>query len=230
MKPIAVIQNWEIETPGLLAELFDQQQVDYRLYHNYANDTLPEPSELEAAILLGCPISVNSYREHQFLTDLYSFTASAIRKELPLLGICYGGQLIADVLGAKVEPNRVKEIGLYTVSLTESGQQDSLFDGFEQTFEVFHWHGDTFKIPRGSELLVEGVDCKNQSFRKGNAVAVQFHLEVTEHDLAKWCDEYATELTELDKAKEQILTEFNEKKEKLATTNAKFVGNWLDSW
>lgn len=230
MKPIALIQNWEIETPGLLTEYLDQHQLAFKVYHNYADDRLPEPSELEAAVILGCPISINSYSEHVFLKNLYSFAAAAIRRDLPLLGICYGGQLIADVLGAKVEPNKVKEIGVYQVKLTEEGVADPIFKGFDQTFDVFHWHGDTFKIPRGAQFLAEGDDCRNQAFLKGNSVAIQFHLEVNETDLPKWCDEYKEEMIELGKSKEQVLAEYSGKRDALGEGNRMFLSNWLNTW
>jgi GMP synthase (glutamine-hydrolysing) len=76
-----------------------------------------------------------------------------------------------------VEANKVKEIGAMPVTLTEDGAADPLFGGFDREFPVFQWHGDTFRIPFGATWLAQSSDCKNQAFRKGNLVGVQFHLE-----------------------------------------------------
>jgi len=87
--------------------------------------------------------------------------------------------LLARAAGAEVRKNPVMEIGGYEVRLTDAGKKDTLFKNFPGTFPVFHWHGDTFDIPQGAELLVTGEKCKNQAFRYKNSVALQFHLEVT---------------------------------------------------
>ena len=72
---------------------------------------------------------------------------------------------------------------------------------------MFQWHGDTFVIPEGDALLAEGRDCRNQLFRRGNAVAVQFHNEVTAADADAWAVAYADELSDVGKTREQVVAE-----------------------
>ena len=99
--------------------------------------------------------------------------------DLPVLGICLGAQLLAKTLGARVYPNRVKEIGWYPIELTPAAADDPLFaQSGAQT--VFQWHGDTFDLPAGAVHLARSPLCENQAFRYGhNAYGLQFHIEMT---------------------------------------------------
>src|SRR5690606_32591469 len=102
----------------------------------------------------------------------------AILKGKRVIGICLGAQLIADVLGARVFPNKEKEIGWFPIELTEEGQKSPFFAGFNKTETVFHWHGDTFEIPKGAEHIASSKVCENQAFLFDHKVlGLQFHLE-----------------------------------------------------
>jgi len=91
---------------------------------------------------------MNVYEElrYPFLRDETHFLQAAAR-ELPVLGICLGAQLIAKAAGAAVTKNPVEELGWSTVSLTSAGLGDPLFCGLPATLPVFQWHGDTFAVP-----------------------------------------------------------------------------------
>ncbi len=112
----------------------------------------------------------------------------------PVLGICFGAQLLAKLLGAPVRRNPVTEIGTHPVRLTAAGRSDPLFQGFPKTFPAFQWHNDTFDIPPWGLQLAESRDCPNQGFRMGSAVGLQFHLEVTAPEALRWANAYPDEL------------------------------------
>jgi GMP synthase-like glutamine amidotransferase len=96
------------------------------------------------------------------------------------LGICLGAQLIADVLGARVTPNKHKEIGWFPVSLHEQASILRPFKHFTPDFTAFHWHGDTFSLPEGAVALGSSQACHTQGFMFGRRVmGLQFHLEST---------------------------------------------------
>jgi GMP synthase-like glutamine amidotransferase len=182
---------------------------------------------IAAVINLGCPHSVTDYYQNDSLKRLYAYVAQVVRAGKPYLGICFGAQMLAHLLGAKVEHNRVKEIGVYRVRLTPEGQADPLFAGFEESFEVFHWHAETFRVPFGAQLLIEGDDCRNQAFRKGNLVGLQFHLEAGLEDVARWCDEYRAELDEAGKTREEILGRFEPISESMRQSNYRLLDNFF---
>jgi len=204
MKPILIAQNCPAETAGTIIEYLNIRDLPYRIVHTYKNEALSDLDEVEAVINLGCPISVADYHEHEYLKTLYGMVCEVVRLDKPYLGICFGGQILARALGAKVGPNKVREIGTYRVSLTDAALDDPLFANFARDFPVFHWHADTFQVPFGAQHLAEGADCRNQAFRKGNAVALQFHLEVDPKEVPLWCDLYHAELTEIGLSKEEV--------------------------
>ncbi len=119
------------------------------------------------------------------------------------------------------------EIGGYEVRLTPRGLEGPALDGFPPTFPVFQWHGDTFEIPPGADLLVEGDDCLNQMFRKGNVRGIQFHLEVTHVEAGKWADQYASELKIFGKTRDEIVQECREREDEMGNLTGLLVRNFL---
>ncbi len=226
-KPICIVQNWEAESPGYLSTYLDENQLAYRVVANYGNEALPVADDIEALIILGTPISARSYRDHDNLVRLFALAAAAVRKDIPTLGICFGGQLLSRVLGADVVRNDVREIGLYKVQLTDAGRGDRLFAGLGPELDVFHWHADTFMIPDGATLLATSATCTNQAFRRNNAVAVQFHIEPTVDEVPHWCDAYTEELTEEGLTKDGIVSAYREKADQMKALSYRLMQNLL---
>ena len=143
------------------------------------------PSEADALIFMGGPMSANDdrfylHREIEYIRD-------AAKHGQMVLGVCLGAQLIAKALGARVYPNAVKEIGWAPVSFTPAAGSDPLFVGLQRAEMIFHWHGETFDLPRGAERLASSDACVNQAFRAGNRIyGLQFHLEVTPAMITEW--------------------------------------------
>jgi GMP synthase (glutamine-hydrolysing) len=109
---------------------------------------------------------------------------------VPFLGICLGGQLLADVLGAQVSANCCGEMGTLAVELTAQGRQDPLLTGVSSPFTTFQWHNDSFALPPAAELLAASAHCPHQAFRFGNnAYALQFHPEVNPAIVELWSRE-----------------------------------------
>ena len=109
-----------------------------------------------------------------------------LNSEKKVLGICLGSQLIADVLGAKVYPNKNKEIGWFPVFKNEF----SCFNCtryLEREIQSFHWHGETFDLPEGADRLYSSEATPNQGFAfKDNVIALQFHWEVKRENIEQW--------------------------------------------
>jgi GMP synthase-like glutamine amidotransferase len=228
MKPICIVQNWAPESPGFIVDYLKEHAVPYNVVRNYDGETLPDPANIEAAIVLGTPVSVRDYREHENLKKLFGFMSELVRRDMPTLGICFGGQMLARVLGAEVTRNEVREIGIYTASLSDEGAADPLFEGIDREFEVFHWHNDTFAVPFGGSLLATGATCRNQAFRKNRAVGIQFHIEPRPEEIPTWCDDYTSELIEEGLTKEKIVADYNARAETLKRTAYRLVQNFLE--
>ena len=142
--------------------------------------TLPDLNNIDLLIIMGGPMSVNDETRFPWLVEEKRFIKQVISAGKPVLGICLGAQLIANVMGAKVYPNKVKEIGWFPIeSVLEPGFSGEYFI-FPTKMTAFHWHGETFDLPKGAIHLACSKACENQGFQLGsNVIGLQFHLETT---------------------------------------------------
>jgi len=194
-----VVQNVELEGPGLLRNEMEKAgwSLDIRVMDRPGAVLPGALTGYNTLIILGGPMNVYEEEAYPYLRDVDLLIKEAVKKGLPVLGICLGGQLIAKSLGAPVTRNPVREIGWYKLRLTAEGLRSPLFNGLPEEFPVFQWHGDTFALPGGVSHLATTTGCANQSFSYGGtAFALQFHLEVTPEIINTWAEIYADELEE----------------------------------
>ena len=163
---LARIEDWARDRGHQISRtlLFDGQE-------------LPGMDEFDWLVIMGGPMNIYEEDKYSWLAGEKRFIRDAIASNKIVLGICLGGQLIADVLGGKVRRNLHKEIGWYSVKLTPEGQKSRIFNVLPNTFMALHWHGDTFEIPPEALRTAESEACANQAFALGKAVGLQFHLE-----------------------------------------------------
>jgi GMP synthase (glutamine-hydrolysing) len=188
MKKLLVLQHVAHELLGTLNPLL--KSAGFRLrYVNFARhpEARPNLDGYHGLVVLGGPMSVNDAVRLPHLTTEMKLIEEALRRDLLVLGICLGAQLIAKTLGATVYPNREKEIGWYDVSPTDKAEEDPLLGTFQETEKIFQWHGETFDIPKSTIHLAFSSLCANQAFRYGtNVYGLQFHLEVDEPMIYRW--------------------------------------------
>jgi GMP synthase (glutamine-hydrolysing) len=158
-------------------------------YVNFGRHPDAEPTldGYDGLVVLGGPMSAYDDDRLPHLKTEMKLIEAALQRNLPILGICLGAQLIARTLGARVYANHTKEIGWYNVHPSELAEDDPLFREFNEVEKIFQWHGDTFEIPCGAVHLATSLACANQAFRYENKVyAFQFHLEVDEPMITRW--------------------------------------------
>jgi GMP synthase-like glutamine amidotransferase len=222
------IQNCVTEDIGLYGTCLQDCGISYYVHRAYVGKAFPSADRFDVFIVGGTPVSIYDASGHDFLRREIVYLREVVKSEKPYLGICAGAQLLAGLLGAEVRRNPVMEIGSYVVRLTAAGRRSEFFRGFPEVFPVFQWHGDTFDIPVGAELLVTGIDCKNQAFSSGNSLGLQFHLEVVPQAASKWADEYRDELERVGKTKEQIVKECRGNGEQMGDLAGKLIRNFLN--
>ncbi len=144
-----------------------------------------------ALVILGGPASV--YGDHQYLKDEEKLIQSALARNIPILGICLGSQLLAKAAGGRVYKGSRKEIGWYPVELTDDGMND-IFKGLKKNITVFQWHGDTYDLPKNAVTLAKSELYPVQAFKVGSAVGIQFHVEVSKSMIMDWINQYKFEL------------------------------------
>lgn len=161
----------------------------------FRDETLPDIDSFEMLAVMGGPMNVHEYNDYPWLVGEKVFIKEAIDAGKKVIGVCLGAQLIADVLGGKITPNRQKEIGWHPVTLTEAGEDSNIFSSLPNKIDVFHWHGDTFSIPPGAIHLATSQACANQAFLYGNHVlGLQFHMEYSRQSIEKMLTHCADEL------------------------------------
>jgi GMP synthase (glutamine-hydrolysing) len=192
VKTVYVLQHVPHESLGSLADEFRSVGVSWREVNLYAEALTAPPwdwNDVAGLVVLGGPMNVDEVAEYPFLGREVSWLREAHGRELPVLGICLGAQLLAKSLGARVYPNRVKEIGWYDIDLTAPAD-DALFGTLRSRQLVFQWHGDTFDLPAGAVQLARSELCEQQAFRFGpRAYGLQFHVEITADMVEQWLRE-----------------------------------------
>jgi GMP synthase (glutamine-hydrolysing) len=196
MKRVLVLQFCWDDPPGYLGEIMQEHDVFYKVVEADKNP-VPDLTEFDAILAMGGPQHVGDHEMYPYLVAVESAIRKAVEEDIPYLGLCLGGQLLAHALGAPVKRHSMTPIGFYQVQLTEEGKADALFRGLHGYQQVFHWHEDTFDIPKEAAQLASNAQTENQAFRYGrHAYGTQFHIEVTPGMLDVWLHfpEYRQEL------------------------------------
>lgn len=150
-------------------------------------DLVPNLDGYSGLIILGGPMGV--YESHLFphlLVEMKTIE-EALKRQIPVLGICLGAQLLAATLGGRVEKAPHVEVGWHEVRLTEEGAQDLLFADFKSPEMIFQLHQDHFEPPKAGVHLAMSQLCEGQAFRYGEkAYGFQFHLEADRPMILRW--------------------------------------------
>ncbi len=135
--------------------------------------------EPDLVVLMGGPMGVYETDEHPWIACEVVRLARRVMLDRPTLGVCLGAQMVAAAMGARVYPGPVKEVGFAPVSVNDNGLASPLRHIVD--VPVLHWHGDTFDLPPGVELLASSDKYPHQAFRRGdNILAMQCHPEMGE--------------------------------------------------
>lgn len=194
MKPIVIFRHAATEGPGYLGTFLDEQHIPWQLVKIDENEPLPTSvAGYSGVVLMGGPMSVND--DLPWIAPLLGLIREAYTKDIPLLGHCLGGQLISKALGAVVTKNPIKEIGWGAVSVSKNADAQYWFGELE-TFNSFHWHGETFSLPEKAVHLLSSPYCQNQAYAIGKHLAFQCHIEMTPEMVQSWCEVGVEELTE----------------------------------
>ena len=142
---------------------------------------LPSPKDFDWLIVLGGFQHAWQEQKHSWLKSEKALISEALATDKIVLGICFGAQLLAEVLGGRVFSNEKEEIGWYEVTVSEAGIDSFFFKNVPRKFLTFHWHSDHFTLAPGCTRLAFSKPTANQAFIANNARAVglQFHPEYT---------------------------------------------------
>jgi GMP synthase-like glutamine amidotransferase len=186
MKPVAIFRHAPSEGPGYFATFLDSHGIPWQLFKIDAGDMLPtDVTQFSGLVFMGGPMSVND--DLPWIPHSLELIRQAVQADIPVLGHCLGGQLMAKALGGVVGRNQVKEIGWGEVAVADNATAKAWF-GEAKKFDAFHWHGETFTIPPGATGILGNTHCANQAFALGKHLGMQCHIEMTEEMVREWCE------------------------------------------
>ena len=194
MPEILVFRHAAHEGPGYLADFLARHNLRYRLVRIDAGEAVPKSiAGISGLVFMGGPMSAND--RLPWIPPVLALIREAAQKDVPVLGHCLGGQLMARAFGGRVTRNRVKEIGWLPVRVIESSVAHDWMTGLAPQFEVFHWHGETFSgLPSGATAILKSRDCRHQAFVLGKHLAFQCHVEMTPVLVRSWARAGAAEI------------------------------------
>ena len=185
---ILVFQHVPYEPLGTLDPLL--KQAGFRLrYVNFGRNPGERPP-LEgyvALIILGGPMNADDVTTYPHLATELDLIQEALQRDISIMGICLGAQLLAKALGGTILADAGREIGWHDVELTDAGISDQVLSTFGQRSQVFQWHDDVIELPPGVVHLARSERCATQAFRYGeHAYGFQFHLEADGALIERW--------------------------------------------
>ena len=193
MKPLYIFRHIDCEGPGYLSEVLAREKVPFRLIAIDRGEPLPRQiNDCSGLVFMGGPMSVND--PLPWIEQELALIRMAQAEAMPVLGHCLGGQLISKALGGEVTKNPQREIGWHPVRKCDNPTAQHWLGALPVETTLFHWHGETFSIPDGAEVILENDHCSNQAFATGNTLALQCHVEMTAAMVREWAALYADEL------------------------------------
>ena len=192
-RPVAIFRFNRAEGPAYFADWLDARKIYWQLVPLDEGVPVPgDPREFSGIAMMGGPMSVNDALP--WVAPLSALLRAAVDREVPVIGHCLGGQLLAQALGAPVTRATVAEIGWLDVDVCDAAAQHEWFGG-RAAFNTLQWHYDTFTLPAGATSVLTNAFNANQAFVvDGRHIGLQCHVEMTRALTETWLASGSDEL------------------------------------
>ncbi len=186
VNPVAVFRFSDTEGPGHFATFLHARGVPWKLVKLDEGEAVsPSSAPFAGLAFMGGPMSAND--DLPWTRPVLELMRDALSREVPVIGHCLGGQMLARAAGGEVSANPVKEIGWNAVRVEDTPLARRWFGDDLKEFTTFQWHGETFTIPPGGERILTGRHCPNQAYVLGDRhLGLQCHVEMTPEMIASW--------------------------------------------
>ena len=176
VKPVLVRQHEQMTPPGLLAEWLEERGIPFEVSHSWKGETVEDPAKYSFVASLGSPYGPNDTHEPSVVEEL-ELVGKAVEEDVPVLGLCFGGEVLSAVLGGTVERAPKPELGWRE---TQTDDPEAVPAG-----PWLEWHYERFTTPPGATEVARTEDA-TQAFRYGPHLGVQFHPESTVEIVSEW--------------------------------------------
>ena len=225
---VLIFQHAEPEHPGLITTALKSVGVEAEIIRTDLGGALPPSLEgSDGLIVMGGPQSVYEEDRFPYLKDEKRLTREAVDSGKPVLGVCLGSQIIADVLGADVRPGGDIELGWRDVRRSPAVADDEVLSSLPDSFTPMHWHGDVFDLPAGAASIGGSDMTSVQGFVYGGHVyALLFHLELTRQQIEAMADLFPDDLRKANVDPATLLNEMPARLEALRAVAHNVFTNW----
>jgi GMP synthase (glutamine-hydrolysing) len=196
---VLIIKNVVTEGPGTIEDFLRKEDISFKVVELSSGEVPPPLEDFNTVVIMGGPMGVYEIGQYPHLRIESRLIREAVNRDMKVLGICLGAQMVAYCFGSDVYKGPREETGWQHIELTGDGIKDPFMrklaihpsvGDFWRKFKVFHWHGDTFELPIEAVLLASSELYKNQAFRyKNNVYGFQFHIEVTKKMIQEWFED-----------------------------------------
>ena len=147
------------------------------------------PNGADAALVFGGAMHVDQEDKHPWLRPEREWIASLLDADVPMLGVCLGAELVAEVAGWEITRLPSPEIGWHEVELTDAGREDALLSSVPARFPAFQWHSYAAQPPEGAGVLAVNPACAQAYRVTERAWGIQFHAEVDTATIEHWLED-----------------------------------------
>src|ERR1700722_7063752 len=177
----AVVQHVPYDGQGNIARALHRAGLRSVTVRPFQGDPVPRAADLSGLIVLGAPRGAADDETTEHLVAERQLISEAAGLGLPILGVCFGAQLLAFGLGGAVVREGALEVGMGAASLTAAGQADPILGSGGEALTVLHWHRHSYTLPSDAVRLATSDVCAEQAFRVGDKVyGLQFHVEIND--------------------------------------------------
>jgi GMP synthase-like glutamine amidotransferase len=191
MRPILFVRNDSFETFGVARGAVEAAGAPIAVWEAIDGAPPPPLDEVSGVVVFGSSFNIEHADDQPFIKDVAKLARASVEQDVPVLGVCFGAQLLAWAFDAEVGKAHERELGFEPIKTLPATAGDPVVSHYADGDHVFQWHMDTFTLPPGAELLVTSERVPHQAFRMGEAWGIQFHLELSGPELELWLTAFA---------------------------------------